>query len=88
MTDATQPSPGAAALGETGGKTKLISYLLWFFFGGFGGHRFYLGRIKTGIAQLLLTVTGSFLLVPLIPLLIWLLVDAFLIPRMVDDANN
>lgn len=86
MTDATQPSPGAAAVGA-GEKSKLFAYLFWFFLGGFGAHRFYLGRIKTGIAQLLLSVSGMFLLVPLIPLLIWLIVDAFLIPRMVAEAE-
>ena len=86
MTDATQPSPGAAALGAEG-KSKLIAYVLWFFLGGFGVHRFYLGRIKTGIAQALLALSGIFLLVPLITLLIWLLVDIFLIPKMIDSAE-
>lgn len=86
MTDASQPSPGAAAL-HAEGKSKLVAYLLWFFLGGFGVHRFYLGRIKTGIAQALLAVSGMFLLVPLIPLLIWLIADIFLIPKMIDSAE-
>lgn len=31
-------------------KSKIVAYLLWLVVGAFGGHRFYLGRIKTGIA--------------------------------------
>lgn len=65
-----------------------LAYLLWFFFGGLGGHRFYLGRTGTAVAQLILTVLGvatawlgvGFLL--LVPVGIWLLVDLFLIPGM------
>lgn len=29
-------------------KSKGVAYLLWFFFGIFGGHRFYIGKIGTG----------------------------------------
>jgi len=53
-------------------KSVAAVWLLWFFLGVFGAHRFYMGRIGTGIAMLL-TVGG---------LLIWALVDAFLIPGM------
>lgn len=48
------------------------AWLLWFFLGVLGAHRFYMGRIGTGIAMLL---TGG-------GLLIWTLVDVFLIPGM------
>ena len=34
-------------------KSKLVTFLLCFFFGGLGVHRFYLGKIGTGIVQLL-----------------------------------
>lgn len=30
-------------------KTKLIAYLLWFFFGGLGAHAFYLNKNKVGL---------------------------------------
>ncbi len=53
-------------------KSVAAVWLLWIFLGIFGAHRFYMGRIGTGIAMLL-TVGG---------LLIWALVDAFLIPGM------
>ena len=36
-------------------KTMGTAYLLWFFFGGVGGHRFYLGYRTSGIIQMLAT---------------------------------
>ncbi len=42
-------------------KSKLTAYLLWLAIGAFGAHRFYLGRVKTGIALAVLLV-GAFIL--------------------------
>ena len=53
-------------------KSVAVTWLLWIFLGMFGAHRFYMGRIGTGVAMFL-TLGG---------LLIWELVDAFLIPGM------
>ncbi|WP_338241024.1 TM2 domain-containing protein [Aurantiacibacter hainanensis] len=64
-------------------KSTGATYLLWFFFGFFGAHRFYLGRTGSGIAQLVLSLT----IVGLIPMAFWWLIDAFLIPEMVRDEN-
>ena len=50
-------------------KRILPAFLLWFFFGIFGAHRFYAGKIVTGILQLV-TFGG---------LGIWWLVDLILI---------
>ncbi len=74
-------------------KSTGAAYLLWFFLGGFGAHRFYLGQTGTAIAQLVLFVLGwlTFIVVIgmflLIALGIWLLVDAFLIPGMIEQKN-
>lgn len=56
-------------------KSNAAAWLLWVFLAPNGAHRFYLGRIGTGIAMLF-TLGG---------LLIWALVDAFLIPGMLRD---
>ena len=36
------------------GKDMVVGYLLWFFLSGFGAHRFYMKRVGSAIAQLLL----------------------------------
>lgn len=64
-------------------KSTTVAYLLWFFLPSFGAHRFYLGRPGTAVLQMLLFFSGLVLLVPLIPFLIWIIVDAFLIPGMI-----
>ena len=58
-------------------KSGAATWLLWLFLGVLGTHRFYLGRIGTGIAMLL-TLGGLF---------IWVLVDIFLISGMLS-ANR
>jgi TM2 domain-containing membrane protein YozV len=75
-------------------KSALIAYVLWFFLGYLGAHRFYLGHTGTGVAILLLTIASAVLAFVVIGLFliiipaIWVLVDAFLIPGMVTRANN
>ncbi len=64
-------------------KSTGASYLLWFFLGFLGAHRFYLGRTGSAVAQLLLCLS----VIGIIPLAIWWLVDAFRIPDMVRDEN-
>lgn len=67
-------------------STKLlITLLLWFFFGGLGIHRFYLGHTATGIVMLAMTVVGfatACILIGYIPLIavaIWAFIDLILI---------
>ena len=52
-----------------------VAYLFWFFLGIFSGHRFYIGKPRTAILQII-TV---FVLIGLV----WILIDAFRIPGMV-----
>lgn len=59
-------------------KNPVIAYLLWFFLGGFGGHRYYLGNIGMGIAMTL-TIGG---------LGIWSLIDVFFINGRLKEINN
>jgi TM2 domain-containing membrane protein YozV len=75
-------------------KSTLVAYLLWFFLGYFGAHRFYLGSTGPAIAQLIITlvsiITSFFIigLVGLFAMFIWWVVDAFLIPGMIANHNS
>ncbi|MBN9561670.1 MAG: TM2 domain-containing protein [Alphaproteobacteria bacterium] len=71
-----------------------IAYLLWFFLGSLGAHRFYLKHTGSALAMLLIFLGSLALTVVaigvfgLIVVGIWALVDAFLIPGMARDYNN
>jgi len=59
-------------------KSKLVAYLLWFFLGIFSLHRFYLGKIGSGLIWLFtLQLFG-----------IGWIIDLFLLSGMVDNYNN
>ena len=69
-------------------KSTGAAYLLWFFLGGFGAHRFYLGQTGTAAAQLALALLGWIpLFVGWIVLGIWLIIDLFLIPDLIEREN-
>lgn len=76
------------------GKSTGVAYLLWLFTGGFGGHRFYLGRVGSGAAIAVLMVLGLLTSVVGVGVLflaiagIWVLVDAFLISGMVAEQKR
>lgn len=79
---------------ENNKKSIVLAYFLWFFLGMFGAHRFYFGKTGSGLALLLLTVGSLVLTVVLIGAvliivpLVWVLVDALLIPGWARDYNN
>ena len=58
-------------------KSKGLAYLLWFFIGGFSAHRFYLGKIGTGILYLITFQLGG----------IGWIIDLFILGGMVDNYN-
>ena len=66
------------------GKNMVVAYVLWYFRGIVGGHRFYLGKKGSAIAQLILTLT----LIGAVITAIWWLVDAFLVHTWVKDHNR
>jgi TM2 domain-containing membrane protein YozV len=67
-------------------KSVGLAYVLWFFFGFLGGHRFYLGKTGSAVLILCLSLIGLLLSIVfvgyflLIFVGIWVLIDAFLIP--------
>ena len=74
----------ALMLFEANKKTALVAYLLWFFLGMLGGHNFYLKRTGVAVAQLILSIT----IVGMLITIVWVFVDAFLIPGWVRNQNN
>lgn len=76
------------------GKSVVVAYLLWWFLGGLGLHRFYLRHPKTAITQLLMLIIGivtAFIIVGyfiLAALAIWWLIDAFLTYQYVEEENK
>jgi tetratricopeptide (TPR) repeat protein len=71
-------------------KDQKIAYVLWFFFGIFGIHRYYLSQNKTAFAMLILTIAIVLSRYwPLAALLsLWWFIDALLIPGYVDAAAD
>ena len=79
----------AEMLYHANAKSTGVANLLWFFLGGLGEHRFYLGRSGTAVCQLLLGLFGWLpLFAGWIVLGLWLLVDAFLIPSISSNENQ
>ncbi len=74
-------------------KSVAAAYLLWFFLGFFGAHRFYLGKVGSAIGMLVLTLLSIPLAIILVGFLtwaavgLWWLVDAFLVPGMIREHN-
>ena len=79
---------------ESNKKSAGVAYLLWFFTGGVGGHRFYLGRTGSAVCQAVLGILGFLTLILFVgffllgALGIWLLIDLFTLGGMVDEHNR
>ncbi|MCL6456860.1 MAG: TM2 domain-containing protein [Gorillibacterium sp.] len=65
------------------GKNMVVAYVLWYFLGVVGGHRFYMGKTGSAVVQLILSIT----VVGLIVTLIWWIVDAFQLHNWVKEHN-
>ncbi len=79
---------------EANKKSVLVAYLLWFFLGWLGIHRFYLGYVVSGLILLACWAVGSLLSVIYVGFVIlaipaiWWVIDLFLIPGMARERNN
>ncbi|MDI6604243.1 MAG: TM2 domain-containing protein [Thermoanaerobacteraceae bacterium] len=72
-------------------KSTTVAYLLWLFLGGFGAHKFYLGKIGMGFLYLSMSIIGWLTLgigigwIILIILGIFLIYDLFTIPSQIKS---
>lgn len=87
-------SPAVVAGGQP--RSMLLAYVLWWFFGGFAAHRFYLGQVTSAVAMTC-TMIGSFAMMFILPPVgvvgflfwaLWLFADVFLIPGMTRRYND
>jgi TM2 domain-containing membrane protein YozV len=75
-------------------KETSVAYLLWFFLGEFGAHRFYLGKTGSAVAMLLIVLISiplTFVFVGyfgFFTVFVWWIVDAFLIPGWIRTHND
>lgn len=74
-------------------KSMVAAYALWLFLGYLGAHRFYMGRIPSGVGMLLLnffSVVLTLILIGYIGIMagfVWWVIDACLIPGWVNKHN-
>lgn len=61
-------------------KKMSTAYIIGFFLGGFGGHRFYLGQVWQPILQLVLSLFGIGI--------IWVLADVYFTKELVIKFND
>ena len=85
-------------MAEISSKSRLVTVLLTFFLGIFGVHRFYIGRIRTAIVMLILSILylttarlwGLIMLIPIAVAGLWALIDFILVisGRMKDREGK
>ena len=74
-------------------KSVGVAFILWFFLGYLGAHRFYAGKTFTAISQFVLTLLGGVLAMVGVGFVflgivgIWLIVDIFLLPGIIRSYN-
>lgn len=68
-----------AAVSNNTGKSWVVALLLCLFLGGFGAHRFYVGKTVSGITMLLITLLLGWLGIGLLITGIWAFVDFIMI---------
>jgi TM2 domain-containing membrane protein YozV len=79
---------------ETSRRSLRTAYVLWLLLGVFGAHRFYAGQAGTGVAILLITCFSlAFFavglgLVTIWVSVLWVAIDAMLIPGLIELYNT
>ena len=94
MTDSARDAAKSQMLYHANAKSVGVTYLLWFFLGMLGAHRFYAGSTGLAVLQLIIFVISWPLLlagigfITLGILWLWVLIDAFMIPGLIRDYNT
>ena len=82
---------------EISPKSRLATVLLTFFLGIFGTHRFYIGKIRTAIVMLILSILylttvrfwGIVMVIPLAVVGLWALIDfIFAVSGIMEDKEG
>lgn len=64
-------------------KKPVVAWLLWFFLGMFGAHRFYLGHTKVGVGMVVsLIFTGG------VVTLFWWIIEAITLSNRIKQVNE
>ena len=75
-------------------KSAVVGYLLWWFLGYFGAHRFDMGRVGSGVGMAITTCVSFALLIifigvfGLLAVFVWWIVDAFLLHSWITEHNS
>ena len=78
-------------------KSLIVAYILWFFLGAVGAHRFYVGKTITGILMIVVLIISGILTlvtfglataVTMLPITIWWVIDAVLVIFMIKNYNR
>jgi len=65
-------------------KETWITFLLWFFFGSIGAHRYYTNHHRSAVTMTILFVCG--ITAPIS--IIWAIIDIFRLRSLTAEANN
>lgn len=74
--------------------STVVGYILWFFLGQLGAHRFYTRKIGSAVAMLVLEILGWLTAIILIGFVflaivgVWWIVDAFLLHGVINEKNQ
>ena len=74
-------------------KSPVVGYLLWWFLGFFGGHRFYMGDVGTGLVMLAITLASFMTMliligyIGLVVIFIWWIIDGIKLHQQVKNYN-
>lgn len=88
------PRPQNVTVNVVGGKSLLLAYVLWFFLGGLGIHKFYLAQPFQGVIYLILSGLGwltAAIVIGWLFLGVWALlmfIDIFTMPIRVGVLNG